>query len=1711
VRRATAAITLLLAGLTPAYAQQAPGLQKGFVADKAYSTGDVDAINTFNGNLLVQVPVGPTFPVNGGLSYSLGLSYNSKVWDYVQAGQYIRAVPNRRSNAGLGWLVSFGRVFSPMSPGNSSNSYVYESADGADHVFAGMPPGPGGATPMEPPVVGVAYTDDGSHLRMLFKDVDDNGNIDTWEVESSDGIVRSFTAPSGRLTTIRDHSSNFVSVTLTTSATNTPCTATANFSAAWLITNSDGSRANYVCFAHQTYPDSMADGRVERIVLAAPPDPVTGVDRSATYVFAYVDLAVSRGCHSTYPNDVALIQLPLLNKITLPDGSAHYFSNFTDGGCRSGALASYTRPTGAATTYTYRTYKIETDRCDQKAWNSQLLGVATRAVTGPKLPTATWTYSSVLSSQPDFVKCDGLAAQVVLRNAPSEEMTVTVLDPLGNVTENAYSVWPVPPGEGVFDANGQPRLDPSGTPYTQTSSNQFVATEYGLPLTHLSTSGGKFLKNRVFTAAGYAADPKQPLRSVYATWIHGNGFCASSLDECLPVNSLQASQRIVYHDDGDSVATTENSDPDGFGHFRRVTLSGTLPGSVREIYTAFNTRQPNVNPDTGIVSSAIPSTSKTWFLDSAPSIEVSEAESLVTQVCRDETTGAVLATRVLKGASPGDSDLVTVFGFDAANNVTSESFYGGDIKKNAPVGTTLCAFANDPPATYDYKFLHTYQGGIRKSSQYEGSSFFTLDLQIHSKSGLPVSSKDTAGGITSLSYDLSGRLLKVAPPGVSATSYAYSNASPPGASYAPAKVLVTTPSATNFGTIETEYQYDGIGRLWRTNRRMPDESTSVSETTRNAMGWLATAAAPQLLTVNAGAEYDVVLGALTTYGGYDPFGRAGTVTAPDGSVTSAAYKGVRLVDRTRRVATLTAPDEPITTREIYDRLGRLSSVTEALGSVAEAVTEYSYDEGDRLAEVSAGTQKRTFRYDHRGLLELTKQPELGSTGNGSVAYGTTSPTGAFTGTYDARGHAHRSITGSVGGPFDVSFVFDNAERITDVSETSTGRPLKQFAYDDPAGTRYAACSGGRCKGRLAAAGRWNYSPSLGTVAVSESYAYDGLGGRVSRRDRSIGAGTGFANADFFFLQTYTDQGLVSTITYPCRSVGGTCAGTEPARTVTYEYKRGLLSKASPWLTDATYQSNGAIDTLTHGPAASGIREKWLPDPSGIARPAQIFAVSAAGATLWTTAPYLYDGSGNIRQIGSGTYKYDAFGRLARWATESTAVTTSFVYDRFGNMLNTSVSFCGTNPNGSSRCGGSTSVVAEVVGTTNHYAGPIYNDAGAVTADGAHTYAYDALGMASETVVAGRRFSYLYSADDERVAAVESSGGTNRTTWTLRGFESQLLRVWTDQNSLGTAVTWQEDEIWRGALLLAAESSAGTRHYVLDHLGSPRFTSDSTGNHVQNFAPFGAGGSAGSGALQFTGHERDAATLAGGTLDLPDYMRARFYSIWTSRFLSPDPLLGESNNPQSWNRYAYALNNPMKYTDPTGEMETAYRCDQNGDHCYYETTQPALPYTALDTAATFIDGSFATAFKISGAGNVMAGIYNDSPIQIAKGVGQELMLAGPSAVGAGLQPLSAVGSLSRVAVASGEARAVLVIGKLADTEVLANTAGHEVINLADWTLAQNDALIMQGVQEGRTFYMASNATAENLTHPVFGLSVYGRELGMLMNSGYTRVGFYLVAP
>jgi len=128
-------------------------------------------------------------------------------------------------------------------------------------------------------------------------------------------------------------------------------------------------------------------------------------------------------------------------------------------------------------------------------------------------------------------------------------------------------------------------------------------------------------------------------------------------------------------------------------------------------------------------------------------------------------------------------------------------------------------------------------------------------------------------------------------------------------------------------------------------------------------------------------------------------------------------------------------------------------------------------------------------------------------------------------------------------------------------------------------------------------------------------------------------------------------------------------------------------------------------------------------------------------------------------------------------------------------------------------------------------------------------------------------------------------------------------------------------LWIATHLVSTIASAQTTevvtYYHADATGSIRMITDANGQVVErhDYMPFGEEWPASSSAERrlYVGKERDQETGF-------DYSGARYYAPGSGRFTSPDPLTADAMrivNPQRWNQYAYAANNPLTYGDPDG--------------------------------------------------------------------------------------------------------------------------------------------------------------------------------------------------
>jgi RHS repeat-associated protein len=130
----------------------------------------------------------------------------------------------------------------------------------------------------------------------------------------------------------------------------------------------------------------------------------------------------------------------------------------------------------------------------------------------------------------------------------------------------------------------------------------------------------------------------------------------------------------------------------------------------------------------------------------------------------------------------------------------------------------------------------------------------------------------------------------------------------------------------------------------------------------------------------------------------------------------------------------------------------------------------------------------------------------------------------------------------------------------------------------------------------------------------------------------------------------------------------------------------------------------------------------------------------------------------------------------------------------------------------------------------------------------------------------------------------------------------------------TAGSLSKEYIYSGSKLLVTIAGAAVTYHHSDHL-SNRVETDASATVTRTFGhlPFGdvwyETGTADK--WKFTSYERD--TVESGL----DYAMFRYYGSGYARFTSPDRLAGNKGNPQSLNRYAYVLNDPLNAVDPLG--------------------------------------------------------------------------------------------------------------------------------------------------------------------------------------------------
>lgn len=639
-------------------------------------------------------------------------------------------------------------------------------------------------------------------------------------------------------------------------------------------------------------------------------------------------------------------------------------------------------------------------------------------------------------------------------------------------------------------------------------------------------------------------------------------------------------------------------------------------------------------------------------------------------------------------------------------------------------------------------------------------------------------------------------------------------------------------------------------------------------------------------------------------------------------------------------------------RSVVNALGQLTRVDEpnisgqldVSGNPVQP-THYTYDVLGNLITVTqsdgTATQTRSFTYSSLSRLITATNPESGTTPTNGTTYFEYDANGNMTEKTDPR-----NIT--------TTYSYDALNRITNRDYTGS-TPDVTYTYENG--------SIANSKGKLTKVVTGSVSNPL---SVTEYLSFD-VFGRVTRSKQTTD-GDVYGTDDKPMTYTYNLSGALTQQTYPSGRVvrnaldsGGDLAAVQSKKTAAAGYWN--------YADSFTYNSAGAIISMQMG------NGRWASTQfNNRLQPTRIALGKTQNATDVLKLDYIYgtwEGStlnsqknnGNLAQqeitvptVGSNPgfhamqlYAFDTLNRIAQ-ATELIAGAQSWQqtmsYDRFGNRsFNESATTTIPKNCSGAVCAADRKLLNPSVSASSNrlttdqdgdsVADYTFDNAGNTTkmADG-KTFVYDGENKQTEVWNGSlRRGEYFYDGDGKRVKkmAYDQYGVLIEKTIFVYDASGRLV----------------------GEYSTALNPTPQVSYLTHDHLGSQRINTNENGAVIsrRDFHPFGeeiTGGPrtaslgyiADDNRKQFTSYERDDETGL-------DFAQERMYASKLGRFTTTDPTLlsVSADNPQSWNRYVYVMNNPVVYTDPLGlwriDWRPIYKRNKDGEVEKDENGQPIV--------------------------------------------------------------------------------------------------------------------------------------------------------------------------
>ena len=799
------------------------------------------------------------------------------------------------------------------------------------------------------------------------------------------------------------------------------------------------------------------------------------------------------------------------------------------------------------------------------------------------------------------------------------------------------------------------------------------------------------------------------------------------------------------------------------------------------------------------------------------------------------------------------------------------------------------------------------------------STIFTVDTLSTSETwncvgGVLTSSTGADGQVTQYGYvnqsgiaDPLWRRDSTSDPLLNVTWNTYT--APTSTTPATVETYLNFPISSPTSTVDTLNTLDGLGRLLMSQKRTAPGATTFDQKVQDTYGWNCTW--PCLTQTIPGGT------ALTTTQ-LDALGR--TVSVTDGGKGTVSYQYVQ-----NDVLQSVGPTLIFQKQLEYDGLGRLTSVCEITsasgsGSCGQSnpatglLTKYSYNAlGDLLTVAQnaqpgaiGGLQSRTYVYD--GLSRLTSEtnPESGTVTNyydsysGSVC-GNTNPSfpGDLVLTVFANGNSICYLYDALGRPID-----GQAPALSGYPTGTKGYCFR-FSYDNVSNGVLPQPSGPgfvNLGGRLVEAETDNcaWPPTSATTITDEWFSYNADG-----RNTDVYESTPNSGGYYHTTAGYWANGSVNTLTGVPGQSGWTFGADGEGRPNSATYN---ATPPLDWVTSTTYYPSTPTTTVTFGDGDTDVYS--FDATTGRMNQFQFTIHGSTTQSLTGTPGWNPNGTlgtlGITDQLKSSntqtcSYAYDALARInsVDCVNGSTTVwSQNFTLDPFGNISKSgSSSFAASYL----LANGTTDNQEQTVGSCV----PTYDASGNLTRDCSfatpETYTWSGYGNPATLNGVGLTYDAL-----GREVEIASSSTYTQVLYgpigklgLMNGRSFEAIRVPLPGGSTGQLLNGQNTILHT------------------DWLGSSRLSTLYTDQTVANdvsYAPYGEAYNGSTTDLDFTGQYQD--TLSG----LYDFLN-REYSPVQGRWISPDPsgvAAVDPTNPQSWNRFAYVLNNPLSNVDPSGQ-------------------------------------------------------------------------------------------------------------------------------------------------------------------------------------------------